>query len=86
MRQTLYATRSMKHPSYKGRVLRAGEEFTADGPTARLYCAMGAATTEAPVRVEDDIAILRSVYEARLGKRPFMGWSAETLREKIAAA
>jgi hypothetical protein len=54
MHQTLYATRSMKHPKYRGRVLRAGEGFTVDGPTARLYCSLGVATTEAPEVVEDE--------------------------------
>lgn len=32
----------------------------------------------------DDIAALREAYEAKLGKRPFMGWDADTLKAKIA--
>ncbi|MFN6950970.1 MAG: hypothetical protein ACK4NE_00040 [Albidovulum sp.] len=41
----------------------------------------------APVAsVEDDLAILRAEYAAVVGKRPFMGWEAAMLREKIAAA
>lgn len=34
----------------------------------------------------DELKALRQEYETRLGKRPFPGWSAEQLREKIAAA
>lgn len=34
----------------------------------------------------DDRAALRAQYEQALGKRPFPGWSADELREKIAAA
>jgi hypothetical protein len=33
----------------------------------------------------DETATLRAQYEALLGKRPFMGWGVDTLREKIAA-
>lgn len=34
----------------------------------------------------DDLAILREDYEELMGKKPFMGWDAEKLREKIAEA
>lgn len=33
----------------------------------------------------DELAALRAEYTAKLGKRPFPGWSADVLREKIAA-
>lgn len=33
-----------------------------------------------------ELASARADYEAKLGKKPFMGWDAKTLREKIAAA
>lgn len=33
-----------------------------------------------------DLSALRAAYEKALGKRPFNGWDAATLREKIAAA
>lgn len=33
-----------------------------------------------------DLTALRAEYFAKLGKRPFNGWDAATLREKIAAA
>lgn len=34
----------------------------------------------------DEIAALRAEYEAKVGKKPFNGWNADQLREKIAAA
>lgn len=39
-----------------------------------------------PVKAVDDLSGLREEYETKVGKRPFMGWDADTLREKIAAA
>lgn len=33
-----------------------------------------------------DLTALRAEYTAKLGKRPFPGWGAEVLREKIANA
>lgn len=33
-----------------------------------------------------DLAALRAEYQAKVGKRPFNGWDAVTLREKIAGA
>lgn len=34
----------------------------------------------------DDLASLRAEYEAKFGKRPFMGWDAKELHNRIAAA
>jgi hypothetical protein len=31
-----------------------------------------------------DLASLRAEYQAKCGKRPFMGWDADALREKLA--
>lgn len=33
-----------------------------------------------------DVAALRAEYQTLVGKRPFPGWGADVLREKIAAA
>lgn len=33
----------------------------------------------------EDLSALRAEYETVVGKKPFHGWSAETLREKMAA-
>lgn len=40
-----------------------------------------------PVNTDDDaLTALRAQYQDVVGKRPFHGWDAETLREKIAEA
>lgn len=36
--------------------------------------------------VVDDLPAVRAEYERVLGKKPFMGWDAAKLREKIAEA
>jgi hypothetical protein len=38
------------------------------------------------VQAASDIAAFRAEYEARFGKRPFMGWDADELRKRIAEA
>jgi hypothetical protein len=38
-----------------------------------------------PAAPRDDIADLRAEYERVVGKRPFMGWDAGQLREKVDA-
>ncbi len=40
---------------------------------------------ESPPAADERIA-LRAEYETALGKKPFTGWSADDLRDKIAAA
>lgn len=87
---------------YGTRMLTAGDGLTVNGPTARLLEALGRAQrgTSRPqldhdrdglaggsvTAQGDDIAALRAEYQTKLGKRPFNGWDAATLREKIAAA
>jgi hypothetical protein len=40
-----------------------------------------------PVEVPDDaIVAARAEYQEKVGKRPFMGWDAETVRAKMAEA
>lgn len=34
----------------------------------------------------DELTRLREEYQSAVGKRPFMGWGADELRKKIAAA
>jgi hypothetical protein len=34
----------------------------------------------------EDVPALREAYQAKFGRKPFNGWDAATLREKIAAA
>lgn len=83
----------MKSNSYMDRALKAR-----DPRYARILSKLGyerrdmvaaPAPAPAPVAVEpsaDDMAALRVEYQAVIGKRPFLGWDAGTLREKIAAA
>lgn len=39
-----------------------------------------------PAPKVDDVAALRAEYEKKFRRRPFMGWDADKLREKIAEA
>lgn len=41
------------------------------------------ADSGAPV---DDIGALRSEYETKIGRKPYMGWKADELRKRIAEA
>jgi hypothetical protein len=43
------------------------------------------APATAPAGGHDDVADLRKQYEAKFHKKPFNGWDAATLREKLAA-
>jgi hypothetical protein len=46
--KTFYATKDMKHPTYRTRMLRAGDELELDGPTARLFGRLGAISPTKP--------------------------------------
>jgi len=83
----------MKHQAYFTRALKAK-----DPRFARIFDKLGYRTTDlvaaddveiepapAPAPV-DDVPALRAAYETAVGKRPFPGWDAETLRTKIAEA
>lgn len=39
-----------------------------------------------PVDAPDVMGAMRSEYEEKVGRRPFMGWDAATLKQKIADA
>lgn len=45
----------------------------------------GATVSEIPAPKADERPALRTEYEAKFGKKPFPGWSAEILRDKLAA-
>jgi hypothetical protein len=89
----MIATRDM---TYATRRLKAGDEIAdVSGPNARLLTALGRARqVDAAQEARDAAAeaqanakaLLRDEYERVLGKRPFNGWDADTLREKIAEA
>lgn len=73
----------MKHQGYFTRALKAR-----DPRFARIFSKLGYDTSA--LISEDESAInivnLRDTYEKVVGKRPFMGWDAETLAAKIAEA
>lgn len=73
----------MKHQSYLTRALKAK-----DRRFARIFDKLGYNTTDmAAAEFEElDINKLRETYEEVVGKRPFNGWDAATLAEKIATA
>lgn len=77
----------MKNNSYMDRALRAR-----DPRFARVLGKLGyerrdmVAAPAAAAAPSADIAAVRDEYERVIGKRPFNGWDAPTLREKIAAA
>jgi hypothetical protein len=50
--KTFYVTRDMKHPLYRTRMLRAGDQLELDGPTARLYRALNAVSDEPPAKAK----------------------------------
>jgi hypothetical protein len=91
----VYPTRTGR---YGTRMLTAGEPTLVSAPLAREMIALGRATLEKLVQFDhnkgagslkqdgDEIAALRAEYIEKFGRRPFYGWDADTLREKIAAA
>ncbi|WP_246504706.1 hypothetical protein [Microvirga antarctica] len=87
----MIATKSM---TYATRRLNAGDVFDAKPRDARILRAVKKARYDAATDSDEaighdaarpaDLAELRVEYEKLVGKRPFMGWDAATLREKIA--
>ena len=76
--------------TYAKRRLLPGDRFTADDRVARVLIATKKAAKARPETTEemppqDELALLRAEYERVLGKRPFNGWGADTLRQKVAA-
>lgn len=52
--------------------------------TAKIAPAPQSPPSPAPQAPEvDDVAVLRAEYHQKFGRRPFMGWDAATLREKM---
>lgn len=100
MRKTLVYT-GTKPMTYRTRRLVPGDTITCSGPHARAWVATkkfreGRPLAELPPPPADlvakiaapaeELTALRTQYFDKLGKRPFHGWSADVLREKIAAA
>lgn len=77
----------MKTSSYMTRALRAADPRYARVLEKLGHGAAKAPKPAAPTRDPDDgLVALRAEYEHLVGKRPFMGWDADKLREKIAEA
>jgi hypothetical protein len=68
-----YVTRDMKHPLYRGRMLKAGEPLELDGPTGRLYQRLNAVSDQKPSRTAAKAAApkpdLSSKTKAELAKQ-----------------
>lgn len=76
----------MKSQSYMTRALRARDPRYATilGRLGYDRTDMRAAT--APKAKPDDLKALRDEYQDKVGKRPYHGWDAATLKAKIAEA
>lgn len=84
MRVPMIATKDLM---YATRRLKADDGFEASRSDARVLSALGRARLveePTPEPVDERVA-LRAAYEDKFGKRPYMGWDAETLREKVSA-
>lgn len=76
----------MKRSNYMTRALRHS-----DGRFAQIlgklgYTATNAEVIEAKPEVADELTAARAEYQRVFDKKPYHGWSAEMLREKIVAA
>lgn len=67
--------------SYRTRMLQA-----ADPRFAKIHDRLYGRRDMQPLPPADDITFLRAEYQRVIGKRPFNGWDADTLRHKIAEA
>lgn len=90
MKQKMIANGRM---TYATRRLVAGDAFEAHRQHARVLVAIGKArhADEKPARpatvpAQDEMTMLRAEYQRLVGKKPFGGWKADTLRAKIAEA
>ncbi|TCM17216.1 hypothetical protein EDF56_106332 [Novosphingobium sp. PhB165] len=83
---------AIKPMSYATRRLAAGARFTARSAShARALVAIGKARladtdSDALPAPKVDLDALREEYVIVLGKKPYHGWTAEALAEKIAEA
>lgn len=75
----------MKSQSYMTRALRAKDPRFA---TILGNLGYGRADVQATEKTDSDarLADLRTSYQEKFGKRPYHGWDAEVLAEKIAEA
>lgn len=80
---------STKRHRYANKSMRPGDGFSAPSRDADILVRLGRAeydTADAVTDAVDDISALRGEYQRIVGKKPFYGWDAETLKAKIAGA
>ena len=83
MNQRMKAVKAM---TYATRRLRAGDDFMASRRDARILAAIGRAEYAPDAEPVDPLADARAEYQAKIGKRPFHGWDAATIKAKMAEA
>lgn len=87
---------AIKELRYAGLTYLAGTPFEASDKDAKLLKLIGKAkdsvaverpkhvdTVPKPAPADDALAAARAEYEAKVGKRPFMGWNVAQIRERI---
>jgi len=75
----------MRSQTYMDRAMRSSDPRYARVLKKLGYGGSADRSTPAPAPA-DDLSALRAEYEQLVGKRPFMDWDADKLREKIAEA
>lgn len=86
---------AVKEVRYAQRRYLPGDAFDASEKDAKLLTAIGRASygkkpnktdlpEPKPAAERDEMAELRTEYEDKIGRRPYMGWNADMLREKMA--
>lgn len=95
MKLEMTATKNLR---YATRQLKAGDGFVAPRRDARILAALGRAEygtrvveavnepKKAKAPADDGMKALREEYQRVVGKKPFGGWDAETIKAKMAEA
>jgi hypothetical protein len=92
MKKSSYMTRAMqaRDPRFARVLSRLGYERTdliAAEPTEKKPAAVkSTSVSSGKIAKGEDRAALRKQYQEVIGKKPFAGWDAETLKAKIAEA
>jgi hypothetical protein len=76
----------MKKSSYMTRAMQARDPRFATILGRLGYERTDMQAAEPLATPEDELKALREEYQAAVGKRPFHGWDADTLKAKIAEA
>lgn len=80
---------------YRSRMITAGEAINLPRAYGLILLSKGKVEAgrpaaprkeRAPESHGENLRALRAAYETKVGRRPFYGWDASTLREKIAEA